>query len=146
MPNTEPDFEPADVMEEIHVAVGIIWNLQKTAVLIAKRPDHLHQGGLWEFPGGKVEVGESVIEALGRELQEELAIKPGACAPALEVRYCYPDKTVLLDVWQVLDFVGQPTGCEGQPVAWVSLQELGNYAFPEANLAIIEYLDSACSD
>ena len=55
----------------VHVAVGIVAGADG-AVLIARRPDHVHQGGLWEFPGGKVEHGESVIAALGRELREEL--------------------------------------------------------------------------
>jgi 8-oxo-dGTP diphosphatase len=144
MQNTEPDQQSPGRTNVIHVAVGVIWNPEKTAVLIARRPSHVHQGGLWEFPGGKVETGETVTHALARELLEELAIEAGAVAPALEIHHSYPGKTVLLDVWQVENFVGVPRGCEGQSLAWVLIDQLDNYAFPEANRAIIDYLNS-CS-
>ncbi|HPE72839.1 MAG TPA: NUDIX domain-containing protein, partial [Candidatus Competibacter sp.] len=73
----------------VHVAVGIVAGADG-AVLIARRPDHVHQGGLWEFPGGKVEHGESVIAALGRELREELGIAVRAAEPLLQTGHAYP--------------------------------------------------------
>ena len=84
----------------IHVAVGAIRNGQGE-FLLARRPEHLHQGGLWEFPGGKVETGETVEVALRRELQEELAITVGQATPLIKIRHDYGDKRVLLDVWRV---------------------------------------------
>lgn len=131
------------VMRAVHVAVGVICN-DDGEILIAKRADHLHQGGLWEFPGGKVEAGEAVEDALSRELQEELGIRPEqqACAPLLEIRHDYGDKQVFLDVWWVRAFAGQPEGREGQPLQWVSAQQLGQYTFPEANQPIIEAIQA----
>ncbi|MDX1553337.1 MAG: (deoxy)nucleoside triphosphate pyrophosphohydrolase, partial [Marinobacter sp.] len=83
-------------VREIHVAVGAIFRNGK--VLIARRPDHVHQGGLLEFPGGKVEAGESVQQALVREIREEtgLRIAPGSLEPLIEVRHDYGDKQVFL--------------------------------------------------
>jgi 8-oxo-dGTP diphosphatase len=106
-------------------------------ILITRRADTQHQGGLWEFPGGKVEEGEAVRAALARELQEELGIAVTAARPLIKVRHDYPDKQVLLDVWEVTGFTGEPHGAEGQPLAWVSVRELPNYDFPEANRPIV---------
>ena len=124
----------------VHVAVGIVAGADG-AVLIARRPDHVHQGGLWEFPGGKVEHGESVIAALGRELREELGIAVRAAEPLLQTGYAYPDdRRVLLDVWRVTDFEGEPHGREGQPLVWASPGEMGQYTFPAADAPIIAVL------
>lgn len=126
-------------MEELatlHVAVAVIRD-QSGKVLIAKRPDHLHQGGCWEFPGGKVEAAEEVEQALHRELSEELGINVIEAQPLIVVPFTYPEHRVVLDVWEVTAFSGEPSGCEGQPVKWVSNAELDLYTFPEANYPII---------
>ncbi len=127
-PNIEPE-------KRLHVAVGVIRNA-KGDVLIAKRAKQLHQGGLWEFPGGKVERGETVQQALKRELFEELGIVIGKMTPLIRTRHNYPDRQVLLDVWQVSGFQGEPYGKEKQPVRWVSAESLKEYHFPKANLPI----------
>ncbi|MCH1493193.1 MAG: 8-oxo-dGTP diphosphatase MutT [Luminiphilus sp.] len=124
---------------EIHVAVGVIID-GRGRILIARRRDDLHQGGLWEFPGGKVENGESVTEALTRELQEELGIAVGETEPLLDVGHDYGDRHVLLDVHRVLHWEGQPRGVEGQPLAWVLPSALDDFQFPEANVPIAERL------
>lgn len=123
----------------LHVAVGVILDVDQR-ILITRRAAHSHQGGLWEFPGGKVEAGESVQCALARELREELGIEIGAVTPLLEVQHDYSDKGVLLDVWLVREFSGTASPCEGQPLLWVDYQELQSYRFPEANSAIVEAL------
>lgn len=128
----------------VHVAVGVILDNEER-VLLAKRPLQTHQGGLWEFPGGKVDGGESVSEALYRELEEELAIQVKTSEPLLEIRHDYTDKSVLLDVWLVTGFAGEPRGNEGQPIVWVAVSELANYDFPAANQAIVEALQQRAS-
>lgn len=120
----------------LQVAVGVIKN-NAGKILISQRPKQVHQGGLWEFPGGKVESGESVQQALKRELFEELAIQIEKTEPLIKIRHTYPDVSVLLDVWTVTHFSGQAYGCEGQTVRWVEATELINYDFPAANLPII---------
>lgn len=145
----------------VHVAVGVIFDCaeadveKKTGkILIAKRADHQHQGGLWEFPGGKVEEGESVQVALQRELEEELGLKAAIenMQPLISIPFHYPDKSVLLDVWNVYNAANfneadirnisdsELIGKEGQPLAWVDQAELRNYQFPAANKAIIDAL------
>eukprot|EP01137_Pigoraptor_chileana_P016793 Opistho-2@73895 len=101
-------------VKRVHVAAAVIRD-DSGKILIARRADTQHQGGLWEFPGGKVEADESVECALARELQEELGIVVGAARPLIKVRHDYPDKQVLLDVWEVSSFSGEPHGAEGQP-------------------------------
>ncbi len=123
-------------MKRMHVAAAVIRRADG-AVLIAKRGEEQHQGGLWEFPGGKLEAGESVEQALARELNEELGIRPTAQRPLIQVRHDYPDKQVLLDVWEVSAFAGQPHGAEGQPLAWVAPRQLPEYQFPAANQPIV---------
>jgi 8-oxo-dGTP diphosphatase len=124
------------VSRAVHVAVGVIVGKDGT-ILIAKRPEKTHQGGLWEFPGGKVEQGETLFNALKRELQEELAIEVVSTEPLIKIRHDYGDKVVLLDVHKVTQFSGQPQGNEGQPIQWVTPAALHNYEFPAANRPII---------
>lgn len=123
-------------MKRIHVAAAVV-RCADGLVLIAKRPLDKHQGGLWEFAGGKVEAGEAVETALARELLEELGIGVTAARPLIQVRHDYPDKHVLLDVWEVSAFSGEPHGAEGQPLAWVAPARLSDYAFPAANRPIV---------
>ncbi|MBU6957698.1 Nudix family hydrolase [Pseudomonas sp. CVAP len=123
-------------MKRVHVAAAVIRDASGK-ILIARRADTQHQGGLWEFPGGKVEDGEAVQAALSRELQEELGIVVSAARPLIKVQHDYLDKQVLLDVWEVSAFTGEPHGAEGQPLAWVTARELRDYEFPAANQPIV---------
>jgi 8-oxo-dGTP diphosphatase len=122
----------------LHVAVGVIRDRQTGHILITRRAATAHQGGLWEFPGGKLEAGESVREALCRELLEEVGIQVEQATPLIKISHDYGDKQVLLDVWNVSDFSGRATGLEGQAMAWVAARQLSAYAFPVANLPIIK--------
>jgi 8-oxo-dGTP diphosphatase len=126
-------------MKRIHVAAAAVCDA-RGRILIAQRPANVHQGGLWEFPGGKLEQGESARQALERELREELGIEVGSARRLIRVQHDYPDKAVLLDVWRVGNFTGVPEGREGQPLAWVSPDELAGYSFPAANIPIIKAL------
>ena len=130
-------------MKRIHVVAAIIYG-KPNQILIARRPEHLHQGGLWEFPGGKIEADESVYQGLVRELSEELAINVTAANPFMHVSYDYSDKHILLDVWQVTAFEGEARGAEGQECCWVPikilLREDSKYAFPQANRPILDAL------
>jgi len=135
MPNTAPDSNP-DFLTPLHVVVAVIVN-EADQVLIAKRPEHLHQGGLWELPGGKLESGEVVVHALSRELDEELGITVEHALPLIRVRHSYPDRTVLLDVWRVDSFFGEVYGREGQSIAWVEKEQLPSYHFPVANIPVV---------
>jgi len=130
---------PTTTRAPVHVAVGVIRD-GEGHILIARRAAHLHQGGLWEFPGGKVEKGESVIQALARELREELDLTPLATKPLLRIHHHYSNKTVLLDVHEVTQFSGEARGLQQQPLRWVSVPELVQYEFPAANCAIVNAL------
>lgn len=139
MPNTGADSQA--VSSVVHVVAAAIFD-GDGRVLIARRPDHLHQGGLWEFPGGKVEAKESVRDALRRELHEELGINVQTARPLIRVHHDYADKSVLLDVWRVATFAAPAalctgTGREGQPIKWVLPTELVQYDFPAANIPIV---------
>jgi 8-oxo-dGTP diphosphatase len=98
--------------------------------------------GLWEFPGGKVEDGETVLEALARELREELGIEPTSAEPLFCVRHTYPEWEVVLDIWCVRSFRGEPAALEGQKVAWVPLTEVKTLEFPAANQPIVDWLST----
>jgi len=106
-------------------------------ILIAKRPDGKSMAGLWEFPGGKVEAGESVDTALARELAEELGVSVEASARFMTLEHDYADKQVLLDVYRVTRWQGEPRGLEGQPLAWQLPAELSSWPFPAANAPIL---------
>lgn len=118
------------------VAVGVIKNAAGQ-ILIALRNPTLHQGGLWEFPGGKLEAGESAFQALVRELKEELDIDVNSATPLITIKHQYPKIAVQLQVFLVEDFSGVAKSAEGQPIAWVSPSALTDFAFPAANKPII---------
>ncbi|ALO46920.1 Nudix family hydrolase [Pseudohongiella spirulinae] len=125
----------------VHVAVGVIRN-NIGEILVSRRSAAQHMGGFWEFPGGKVEPGESVRQALSRELLEELNITVSAesLQPLCCIRHDYPDKSVLLDVWQTDRYNGAPLGMEGQPLRWVAADKLVADEFPPGNRGIIRAL------
>lgn len=125
--------------KRIHVAAGVILN-SSNEVLLALRPKDKHQGGLWEFPGGKVEPGETAAAALARELYEEINISVELAEPLLVTSHDYGDKHVTLDVWTVRRFGGNPEGREGQQLRWVKFADLPHYQFPLANAAIVQVL------
>lgn len=125
----------------VHVAVAVIVN-QKQEVCISLRHADAHQGGLWEFPGGKIESGEQAVQALKREIKEELTLNIVSARPLITIHHQYKDEDedrgVCLQVFKVLDFTGQAQGMEGQPVKWIALSQLSQYDFPAANQAIIK--------
>ena len=133
-------------LKRIHVVAAVIVSADQQQIFISRRADHLHQGGFWEFPGGKVEADESPKSALARELFEELDIRIETAHPYMQVEHDYPDKQVFLDIWQVNSFTGTARGKEGQECRWVSLQELlieqpeRLFHFPAANQPILERL------
>ncbi|OEG75063.1 7,8-dihydro-8-oxoguanine-triphosphatase [Shewanella colwelliana] len=126
-------------MKRVHVAVGVILNASNQ-VLLAKRPDNLHQGGKWEFPGGKVEQDETTSQALIRELKEEVNLIVSDTTPLMTISHDYPDKEVLLDIHTVNCFSGDAEALEGQEILWVDLSNLKRYNFPAANIPIIDRL------
>jgi len=126
-------------MKPVHVAVAVIQD-EQGRVLLSRRPEHAHQGGLWEFPGGKVEPGEGLSAALKREITEELGLDISAHSPLIRLTHHYPDKSVLLDVHRVTAFTGAPRGLEGQPLAWVGLDEIDAYPLPAADRPIVNAL------
>ncbi len=149
MPNTEPNStnpksktqtqtKPKTKPKIVDVVVAVIQ--QQEQVLISKRAKNVHCGGVWEFPGGKIEAGETHFHALQRELKEELGIEIQQCQPLMSLPFCYPDKQLKLFVYTVMEYQGQAQACEGQPLIWVDIANLNQYAFPEANQAIINRL------
>lgn len=127
-------------MKPIHVVAAIIWNQDQSSLFLAKRPDDKHQGGLWEFPGGKVDEGETSEQALLRELNEEVDIQVTMAAPFSTIRHDYSDKSVVLEFWSVTEFAGTPVGKEGQQTEWVNVTNLADYDFPEANQPVVKAL------
>jgi len=126
-------------MKPIQVATAVVFNKQKQ-VLMALRPAHIHQGGLWEFPGGKIKPNETIPEALAREVKEEVDLTVLSSEPLIEVHHSYPKLDVVLNVWQVIEFEGEAKGMEGQEVMWVDIKDIVNYELPAANYKIVEAL------
>ncbi|MEQ1637053.1 MAG: Nudix family hydrolase [Methylococcales bacterium] len=124
-------------LSPLQVAVGVIKNAQDQ-VLVSLRHLHAHQGGLWEFPGGKVAAKETVNQALVRELREELGINVEAATPLITIQHAYADLSVQLNVMRIERYSGQPQGLEGQEIRWVASNDLEKLRFPEANAPIIK--------
>ena len=127
----------------VKVAVGVITAVNEnneTRYFLTKRLQDVHQGGKWEFPGGKVESGETISQTLARELKEEINIDILSCIPLITINHDYKDKAVCLEVFIVDNYNGEPSAQEGQEQGWFSLAELRLLEFPEANKEIIAKL------
>lgn len=125
------------------VAVGVITD--GSNFFLTKRSSDAHQGGKWEFPGGKVETEETVPEALHRELQEEVNIDILSCTPLCEIEHDYGDKCVRLEVFLLDNYSGEPASQEGLEEGWFSLDELNTLEFPKANAPILDKLNALYS-
>jgi 8-oxo-dGTP diphosphatase len=129
-------------MKQIHVVAGVIRDVQGR-VLLAQRTGSRDLAGLWEFPGGKVEPGETPAAALARELHEELGIEAAAGAPLIRVPQRYPQphpgKRLLLDVYEVAHR-GTARGLEGQALQWVMPEQLSTYPMPPADRPVVAAL------
>jgi mutator protein MutT len=122
--------------ETVQVAAGIISHEGK--YLIAKRKAGAHLAGLWEFPGGKRESGESLEECLRRELKEELGIQILATTPFRVVRHEYPDKRVEIYFFFCSGHHGQPQALGCDDIRWVGPQDFDNYEFPPADEPLLQ--------
>jgi 8-oxo-dGTP diphosphatase len=119
----------------IHVAAGVLVD-GDGRLLLAERPVGKHLAGLWEFPGGKLEPGETVAEALARELDEELGIRVDASEPLIAVPWTYGDKALLLEARWVTAWTGEPTSLEGQGLQWLAVDAIDEAILAPADRAI----------
>lgn len=124
-----------------HKEIGIaIITDEKSRYLIAKRPEHVMLGGLWEFPGGKQEKGESVEQTIIREIAEELGVEIQVRELLEPVKHIYSHFSVTLHPGLCDIINGEPAARESQEIKWVEKSELKNYAFPKANIKIFKQL------
>ena len=121
------------------IGVAVIWNDQKQ-ILIDRRLPTGTMGGLWEFPGGKIEVGETIQECIKREISEELGIEIVVREHLITIDHTYAHLRVTLIVHHSQHLAGVPQAIECDEIRWVSLDELDNFTFPEANGEIIAAL------
>lgn len=126
-------------MEKNEISIAIVKN-RDHLFLISLRPQGVHQGGKWEFPGGKVEKNELPEQAMCRELAEEVGLNALGYHLIESKFFDYGDTALHLHFYLVTQFSGQAQGREGQPIKWVSKEQLASYAFPDANKSIIEQL------
>jgi len=135
LPLTPYPLRPSTV---IQVAAGVIFS--KGRYLIARRKADTHLGGLWEFPGGKREPGESLEDCLYRELREELGIDVTPPIHFRVIRHEYPGKTVELHFFRCTISRGEALALDCEEVRWVMPNEMANYEFPPADRPLIEAL------
>ncbi|MFT4256995.1 MAG: Nudix family hydrolase [Pseudoxanthomonas sp.] len=120
----------------IHVVAGVISDA-RGRILLARRSGGRDMAGLWEFPGGKREPGETSEQALVRELREELGIESEVGEGVIEVPQRYPDKRLRLEVRRIVSWKGSPRGHEGQALAWVVPEKLSTYTMPPADRPVV---------
>jgi len=128
-----------NVTEDITVVAAVIRD-PAGRVLLARRPAHKHMGGLWEFPGGKIRIGESPPVALVRELHEELGVEASVDTPLTFAIHEEPGVRILLLFFAARLLAGQPVGREGQEVRWVHPSELPGYPTPPADAELVARL------
>lgn len=122
----------------VHVVAGVLTDGER--LCITRRRAHAHQGGKWEFPGGKLEPGEAPLAGLKRELREELGIEVRRAHPFVKLRHAYPDLDVVFDVWRVSAYAGTPQGREAQELRWAPIASIEPAEFPEADRPVLRRL------
>ncbi len=130
--------EGQNSLREITVVAGILW--KEDRILAVRRPQGKPWAGYWEFPGGKVEPGETLEGALARELQEELGVCPLTAEFWQQVSHTYPDLRVHLHFYHVRSFQGVPRSLEGHLLEWIAPELAPQKAFLEADAAIVREL------
>ncbi len=128
----------------VHVVAGVLTDA-RGRVLLARRTEGRDLAGAWEFPGGKLERGETAFQALDRELHEELGIRIHAMDPLIAVPQAYRDKRIVLDVYRVSKFSGKPRGLEQQALAWSPPEKLHTYPMPPADRPVVAALTQPVS-
>jgi 8-oxo-dGTP diphosphatase len=123
-------------VQTIRVAAGALFDKQGR-VLIAQRLPGTHMAGRWEFPGGKINAGETEYAALARELREELGVTLVAAERMLELTHDYPERRVELYMWRVTEYRGEPRGRDGQALKWVTPAALIEEDLLEADRPIV---------
>lgn len=126
-------------LKHLEVAVLVLLDHQNR-VLLTQRRNNVHLAGYWEFPGGKIEAGETPEQALHREIQEELAYQPQQVNPWQTIDYTYPDFSVRLHIFK--EHAEQPIvhNNEQQAMQWCAIEELNRQQLPPANQGIVEAL------
>ena len=126
------------VVKPVKVAAGLVFKDGK--LLIAKRPENSHLGGMWEFPGGKLEFGESYEICLKREIKEELGVKIKVGYEFEEVLHRYSEKTVLIKFFICSLSSGNPKTIQCSEFQWINRRDLTRYNFPAADIKVINQL------
>jgi 8-oxo-dGTP diphosphatase len=126
----------------VHVVAGILRDAGGR-VLIAQRPHGKHLAGGWEFPGGKLQAGESAEDALVRELREELGVEISGLERFITIDHEYADRRVVMQTFIVRQCSGEPHGREGQAIRWCPLAELAGAGILPADMPIIAALAAA---
>jgi 8-oxo-dGTP diphosphatase len=131
--------EMPDRTAPVHVVAAVLRD-RRGRILLARRTAGRDLAGAWEFPGGKVEPGETPDAALAREIEEELGIRIGATTPLIRVPQAYAHKRIVLDVRVVADYTGTPRGRERQALAWTPPGKLDTYPMPPADRPVVAAL------
>jgi 8-oxo-dGTP diphosphatase len=142
VPDPHPAFGhpfPEEEGKAVEVAAGILTDPQGRVLLMQRLPGK-HLAGLWEFPGGKVEPGETIAQALVRELDEELGIEVLASTPLISIPWHYPEKSVRLHALRVTAWNGEPRAREGHPLRWVPVRDMDAAEMPAADAPILAAL------
>ena len=126
-------------MHAVQVVAGVLSD-PRGRILLARRTAGRDLAGDWEFPGGKVEAGETPFQALDRELHEELGIRIHSMESLIRVPQAYPGKRIVLDVYRVTRFSGKPHGRERQALAWSPMNKLVTYPMPPADRPVVAAL------
>ncbi len=141
LPEVRPrETQPGTPSRPVRVAAAAVFSADGERVLLARRSQHQTYAGYWEFPGGKIEPGEAPVDALIRELREEVNIVPTAYRPLIDVFYDSGNgrhRALNIKTWHVSGFSGEPLGAEDQEVRWFSRDEIESLKMPGANRTIV---------